>query len=117
MALVVKNLPIDAGDVKRHGFYPRVGKISWRRAWQSTPVFLPGESPWTEEPGMLQSKGLLSRVRPFATPWSAARQAPLPMGILQARILEWIAMPSSRGSSQPRHQTQISHIAGRFFTI
>ena len=30
----------------------------WRRAWQCTPVFLPGESPWTEEPGRLQSIGL-----------------------------------------------------------
>ena len=38
------------------------------------------------------------------------------MGILQARILEWVAMPSSRGSSQPRDRTQVSHIAGRFFT-
>ena len=37
-------------------------------------------------------------------------------GILQARILEWIAFPFSRGSSQPRDQTQVSHIAGRFFT-
>ena len=37
-------------------------------------------------------------------------------GILQARILEWIALPSSRGSSQPRDQTQISCSAGRFFT-
>ena len=34
------------------------------------------------------------------------------MGILQARMLEWIAMPSSRGSSQPKDQTQISHTAG-----
>ena len=33
------------------GFDPWVGKIPWRRAWQATPVFLPGESPWTEEPG------------------------------------------------------------------
>ena len=38
-------------------------------------------------------------------------------GILQARILEWVAKPSSRGSSQHRDQTQVSHIAGRFFTI
>ena len=38
-------------------------------------------------------------------------------GILQARILEWIAIPFSRGSSQPRDQTQASHIAGRFFSI
>ena len=36
--------------------------------------------------------------------------------ILQARILEWVALPFSRGSSQPRDQTQVSHIAGRFFT-
>ena len=34
------------------------------------------------------------------------------MEILQARILEWVAMPSSRGFSQPRDQTQVSHIAG-----
>ena len=37
-------------------------------------------------------------------------------GILQARILEWVVIPSSRGSSQPRDQTQVSHVAGRFFT-
>ena len=37
-------------------------------------------------------------------------------GILQARILEWVAMPSSRGSSQSRDQTWVSCIAGRFFT-
>ena len=40
------------------GFDPWVGKVPWRRAWQRTPVFLPGESPWTEEPGRLQSMGL-----------------------------------------------------------
>ena len=33
-------------------------------------------------------------------------------GILQARILEWVATPSTRGSSQPRNRTQVSHIAG-----
>ena len=38
-------------------------------------------------------------------------------GILQARILEWVAFPSSRGSFQPRDWTQVSSIAGRFFTI
>ena len=38
-------------------------------------------------------------------------------GILQARVLEWVAMLSSRGSSQPRNQTQVSHSAGRFFTV
>jgi len=39
------------------------------------------------------------------------------MGILQARILERLSMPSSRGSSQLRGQTQVSGIAGRFFTV
>ena len=37
-------------------------------------------------------------------------------GILQTRILEWVAFLFSRGSSQPRDQTQVSHIVGRFFT-
>ena len=36
-------------------------------------------------------------------------------GILQVRILEWVAFLFSRGSSQPRDQTQVSHIAGGFF--
>ena len=39
-----------------------------------------------------------------------------PHGILQARIMEWVAFSFSRGSSQPRDQTQVSHIEGRFFT-
>ena len=38
-------------------------------------------------------------------------------GILQARILEWVAMPSSRASSQPRDQPPVSCIAGRFLTV
>ena len=38
-------------------------------------------------------------------------------GILQARILEWAAIPFSRGSSWPRDQTQVSRIAGGFFTV
>ena len=44
-------------------------------------------------------------------------QVPLSIGILQARILEWVAMPSSRGSSQPRDQIQVSLIASTFFTV
>ena len=60
---------------------------------------------------------LLSCVQLFVTPWTVALQAPLVHEILQARILEWVAIPFSRGSSQPRDQTQVSHIAGRFFTV
>ena len=38
-------------------------------------------------------------------------------GISQARILEWVTISSSRGSSQPRERIQLSCIAGRFFTV
>ena len=43
MLLVAKKLPAKAGDIKRFRFNPWVGKIPWRRAWQPTPVFVPGE--------------------------------------------------------------------------
>ena len=51
----------------------------------------------------------LSCVRLFVNPWTVH-------GILQSRILEWVAFPFSRGSSKPRDRIQVSHIAGRFFT-
>ena len=57
-----------------------------------------------------------SQVQLCVVPWTVAQQAPLSMQSLQARILEWVALSSSRGSSQPRDRTQVSHIAGRFFT-
>jgi len=56
---MVKNLPEmwetwvknpSAGYIRDTGSVP---KIPWRRAWQPTPVLLPGESPWTEKPGVL----------------------------------------------------------------
>jgi len=43
MALVVRNLPANVGDL-RHGFDPWIRKIPWRRSWQPTLIFLPGES-------------------------------------------------------------------------
>jgi len=51
---VSKESACNAGDL---GFTPLVGRFPWRRAWQSTPVLLPGKAPWTEEPGRLQSMG------------------------------------------------------------
>ena len=48
-------------------------------------------------------------------PMDVAHQASLPMGILQARILEWVTVSSSRGSSQPRDRTQVSLTVGGFF--
>ena len=46
-------------------------------------------------------------------PWAVAHQASLPVGILQARILEWVAMPSSRGSSSPRDRALVSCLGRR----
>ena len=43
--------------------------------------------------------------------WTVAHQAPLSMEFPQARTLEWVAMPSSRGSSWPRDQTRVSHVS------
>ena len=59
----------------------------------------------------------LSRVWLFATSWTVACQVPLSMGILQARTVESVAMPCSRGCSRPGDWTQVSHVAGRFFTV
>ena len=47
-----------------------------------------------------------------AAPMNVARQAPLSMGSLQARILEGVAMLSSKGSSEPKDQTQVSRMEG-----
>jgi len=52
---MVKESSCKAGDEGRQEFNPWVGKIPWRRAWKHIPVFLPGESHWTEAPGGLQS--------------------------------------------------------------
>jgi len=53
VALVVNNLPASAGEIRDNSFDLWVRNIPWRRARQPTPVFLPGESPWTEEAGGL----------------------------------------------------------------
>jgi len=52
------NLPANAGDVRDVGSIPGLGRSPWRRAWQPTPVFFPGESLWMKEPGRPQSIGL-----------------------------------------------------------
>ena len=49
-----KESACNAGDL---GSVSGLGRFPWRRAWQPTPVFLPGEPAWTEEPGRLQSMG------------------------------------------------------------
>ena len=58
-----KEVACQCWRLRRHWLDPWVRKIPWRRARKPTPVFLPGESPWTEEPGGLQSMGSQSRTR------------------------------------------------------
>ena len=58
LAQRIKNLPTMLETQERPGFDPWGGKISWRKKWQPTPVFLPKKIPWTEEPGRLPSTGL-----------------------------------------------------------
>ena len=53
-----------------------------------------------------------SRVWIFATPWTVSRQAPLSVhGIALAGVLEWVAIPSSRGSSWPKDRTHVSYVS------
>ena len=56
MAQWVKNLPANAGDVRDEGSIPGSGRSPGILAWKPIPIFLPGESPWREEPGRLQSR-------------------------------------------------------------
>ena len=96
------------GTFPTHGLNPQVLHL-WH--WQ---MGFPPLSYVGSLSGCLLLLLLLSRfshVQLFVTPWTIAHQAPLFMGILQERILEWAAMPSSRGSSQPGQ-----YFAGGFFT-
>ena len=58
-----------------------------------------------------QARGALCHPVDCSPPGSSSH------GILQARVLEWVAISFCRGSSQPRDRTLVSHIAGSFFTI
>ena len=112
-----------ACQCKRGGFDPWVGKITWGRKWQRTLAFLPRKFHGQRSPvgyslcacvhaNSLQSCPTLCNPMDGSSPGSSVH------GILQARILEWTAMPSSRGSSLPRDQTHVLSpvLVGRFFT-
>ena len=83
-----------------------------RKKWANDP------SDWRvigkEKKSALCVRQSLSRVRLFATPWTLAHQAPLSMEFARQ---EYRRIPFSRGFSWPRDWTQVSSIAGRFFTI
>ena len=86
-----------------------------------SPLLLSGESSsFTSAPSIVQigltepwvHAQLLSCVWLLATLWTVARQAPLPMGFSQARILEWAVISSSRESTRPRGRTHMCSITG-----
>ena len=76
---MVKNLPYNAGDIMRRGFNLWVGKMPWRRAWQPTSIFLPGEShgqrslvgyrPWGHK-----ESDMLVGLTVLVNPWTVALQ-------------------------------------------
>ena len=75
-----------------------LGILSWGQLLrQKVPETSHYVSPWAAH-----SRSIVSA---SVTPWTAAHQTPLSMGILQTRLLEWAAMPSSKGPSQPRSPT------------
>ena len=86
-------------------------------------IFQPGDSSWKVEAGRLVWRQIVcvgdSAVYYCYSHESLDCSPPVSSvhGILQARILEWVAISFSRGSSRPRDQTPVSCIAGRFFTI
>ena len=73
----------------------------------------PSAAPWSA----WKWKVLLSLVQPFATPWIAAHQDPLSMGLPKQGYWSGLLFSSPRGSSWPRDWTQVSCLAGRFFTV
>ena len=108
--------------------------MHWRRKWQPTPVFLPGESQgwgslvgcclwgkilkiYSVSTGFCVCVLIVQSCLTLCDPVNCSPPASSVHGILQARILEWVAIPFSRGSSRPKNQTQVYWIAGRFFTV
>ena len=81
-------------DTLKEGMATHTSILAWKIPWTKKPQFS-----CSVVSDSLQPHGLYVHV------------------ILQARILVWVAIPFSRESSQPRDQTQVSCIGGRFFTI
>ena len=94
------------------------GDLGHRHAWSAGgdgPAGAPRGPRRSSRAGREQRKPL-SRVQ-LCNPMDNSLPGSSVHGILQARILEWAAMPFSRRSSQPRDRIQVSSVAGRFFTV
>ena len=94
---MVLTLPLKPG--RRDGSFPTPPEIVTSESYYP--------SPFT---GVCVSRSVM--LDSFCDPTDCSPPGSSVHEILQARILEWVAIPFSRGSSQPRDQTQVSHIAG-----
>ena len=98
----------------------------WRGLWEGRPSVIDTQNftiearkPYYHDT-VQASSTISSLLKSYETGSGPMNCSPLgysSMGILQASILGWVAMSSSRGSSQSRDQTQVYRIAGGFFTI
>ena len=102
----------DAGDSSGCPMWGGVGRDLWNLL--ASTVQRSGTLPDTLQHTVC---AVLSHASLFVTPCTIARQAPLCMGVFQEKILERVALSSSRGSSQRRDRTQVSRTAGGFFII
>ena len=100
-------------------FRELAGVCGHKRGPQECQILLAGsQTNHSQFPALSSQKVLVAQLCPtlhdlvdFSLPGSSFHE------ILQPRILEWVAIPFSRRSSPPRYQTQVSYIAGRFFTV
>ena len=89
--------------------------LIWVIPWYNSETHSSGNK--QESVSESEVKVLLSHVWLFVTSMDYSPPVSFVHGILQGRLLEWVAIPSSGGSSWPMYQTQVSCTADRFFTI
>ena len=91
--------------------YLKQSRWCWSEHWWSISVTLRADQPSESVSEVAQSCPTLCDPMDCSLPGSPVH------GILQAIVMEWIAISFSRGSSQPRDRTQVSHIVDRCFTV
>ena len=140
-SIIVGGFPGDSDGKRIHlqcrrpGSNPWVRKILWRRQWQPTPIFLPGEfhgqmnlagsSPWgCKELDMTERLSAFSSVQfsrsvvsDSATPWTVAYRAPLSMGFSRQRYWSGLPFPSPEDLSDPGIKPRSTCTALRCFTL
>ena len=99
-------------------------ELSWRESvieifLGSTCHFVPApsSSPTCPLKGKEKESEVAQSCPTLCDPMDCSLPGPSIHGIFQARVLEWVAISFSRGSSRLRDQTQVSHVAGRHFTV